>query len=122
MGTEDCIEATDQSISSALPSKSHSFSSGNPYIKLRWSSHCVNTTTDGDSYSNDKRFVLVELGQRELEGNMAVGRVGKRRNCRHSHHLWDFFLRITYKFVIVKTAKCSVHIVHWVILHSLIAL
>jgi len=104
------------------PAISHSSSSVHSYIKLKWSSHCVNTTTDGDSYYNDKRFVLIELDQRGLEGNIAVGRGGMPRNCRHSRHLWDFFLCITYKFVIVKTVKCSVHIVHQVIFHSLIAL
>jgi len=99
-----------QSVSSALPSKYHTHSPA--YIPTSKFSGCVNTTTDGDSYSNDKRFMLIELEQRRLEVNIAVGRGGKPRNCRHSHHLWDFFFRITYKFLIVKTAKCSVHSVH----------
>ena len=107
----DCIEATEGPIRMSL-AISLSPASVHSYIRPQWSSHCVNTTTNGGVYSNDKRFVLIELDQMGLEGNIAVGIGGKPRKCGHSHHLCDFFLRITYKFVTVKSVKCSARIFH----------
>jgi hypothetical protein len=94
------------------------------YIRLQWSSHYVNTTTNGDSYSKDKRFVLIELDQIGMEGNIVVGRGRTPRKCGHSHHLCDFFLRITYKFVTFKSVKFYARIFHFPFstFHSLIAL
>lgn len=100
------------SIPSTHPSKSHNHPPAYIPTSDQWCSHCVNTTAEGDSYSDDKRIVLIDLDKRGLEGNKAVGSGGKPRKCGHSHHLWDFFLSMTCKFVIVKTVKCSVHIVH----------